>query len=391
MTADETAILRCPITRQSLRLANAEETFRVRQDIAEKAFVHPDGSPAKERFSGFLCVADTEILYPVIDNIFILLSDFAIVPQAARERFAAFLTPQATRNVMTFYDDLGWQKTGRGVFHDADINEDFRVVSRDYIHKCHLRVNDYLPRRGKYLLDVASGPIQYDDYMTYSANFERRICCDISLAALRAAAAKLGNKGIYIQGDITKLPLQDGVADGFVSLHTIYHVTAERQLAAFGELERVTRPGGCGVVVYSWGRHAWSVKLGAPARALSRLRSRARTLLRPLIPDRLVRWIKRKSALAAIEPQFVGKYAASQHSFHAYPYRWYATKLGATKLWRLRVWRSVSVPFLKLYVPDNIIGRSALVALYAFESLFPSTLGRIGDYPMFVFDKPASN
>lgn len=287
MTADETAILRCPITRQSLRLANAEETFRVRQDIAEKAFVHPDGSPAKERFSGFLCVADTEILYPVIDNIFILLSDFAIVPQAARERFAAFLTPQATRNVMTFYDDLGWQKTGRGVFHDADINEDFRVVSRDYIHKCHLRVNDYLPRRGKYLLDVASGPIQYDDYMTYSANFERRICCDISLAALRAAAAKLGNKGIYIQGDITKLPLQDGVADGFVSLHTIYHVTAERQLAAFGELERVTRPGGCGVVVYSWGRHAWSVKLGAPARALSRLRSRARTLLRPLIPDRL--------------------------------------------------------------------------------------------------------
>ena len=37
--------------------------------------------------------------------------------------------------------------------------KDFRVVSRDYIHKCHLRVNDYLPRRGKYLLDVASGPI----------------------------------------------------------------------------------------------------------------------------------------------------------------------------------------------------------------------------------------
>ena len=85
------------------------------------------------------------------------------------------------------------------------------------------------------------------------------------------------------------------------------------------------------------------------------------------------------------------KYAASQHSFHAYPYRWYATKLGATKLWRLCVWRSASEPFLKSYVPDNIIGRSALVALYAFESLFPSTLGRIGDYPMFVFDKPASN
>ena len=40
--------------------------------------------------------------------------------------------------------------------------------------------NDFLPEKGKDILDFASGPIQYKEYLTYSKNFKKRHCVDFS-------------------------------------------------------------------------------------------------------------------------------------------------------------------------------------------------------------------
>ena len=128
--------------------------------------------------------------------------------------------------------------TNGGIFEDTDRFEDLRPVSKEYIHRSHLRVGKHIPRHGKYLLDVASGPVQYPEYLAYSEGYDQRICVDISFAALRAAKKKLGDKGIYIQGDITRLPLKNASVDAFVSLHTIDHVPEENQAEAFRELEQ---------------------------------------------------------------------------------------------------------------------------------------------------------
>jgi ubiquinone/menaquinone biosynthesis C-methylase UbiE len=388
VTVDDVSVLRCPISGKDLRFANADEIAELRADIAKQTLVHLDGSPVGQLFNGFLRTVEGHVYYPILDNVFILLSDFAILPVAERRSYAVHLTPAATRAVMHFYDRTGWRKTDSGVFHDADINEDFREVSREYIHRCHMRVNDHLPNRGKYLLDVASGPIQYDEYLTYSANFERRICCDVSYEALKAAESRLGDKGIYIQGDITNLPLKDGAIDGFVSLHTVYHVPAEKQVLAFHELERVTRNGGGGIVVYSWDRHSWGRKVAAPWRALVELPARMRRGLRPLVPDAWVRWLRRSAVLAVADAPTV-EYAASQFSFHAHSSGWYRRNVAASGRWSLRVWRSVSVKFLENCIPDNAVGRSLLAIVYTAETIFPKTLGRIGAYPMFVFRNPS--
>ena len=389
MTVDDVSVLRCPISGKDLRFANADEIAELRADIAKQTLVHLDGSPVGQLFNGFLRTVEGHVYYPILDNVFILLSDFAILPVAERRSYAVHLTPAATRAVMHFYDRTGWRKTDSGVFHDADINEDFREVSREYIHRCHLRLNDHLPKHGKYLLDVASGPIQYDEYLTYSANFERRICCDVSYEALKVAASRLGNKGIYIQGDITNLPLKDGAVDAFVSLHTVYHVPAEKQILAFRELERVTGDGGSGVVVYSWGDHAWGHKLGKRCRALAGLSGRLRTLLRPFVPDAWVKWLKRGSVAVVTQPRFTGKLAASQYSFHAYDFGWYRKSVATSGQWTLRVWRGVSPEFLKRRIPDNIFGSLVLALIHRVEGFFPTLLGRIGQYPMFVFRKPS--
>jgi hypothetical protein len=66
------------------------------------------------------------------------------------------------RQVREFYDQVGWQTESDGFYQNARY-EDLRPVSREYIHRCHLRVNRHLKREGKYLLDAGSGPVQYPE------------------------------------------------------------------------------------------------------------------------------------------------------------------------------------------------------------------------------------
>ena len=103
-----------------------------------------------------------------------------------------------TREVRRFYDQVGWQKVGEGIYQNAQY-EDLRPVSRAYIRKCHLRVNRYLKPNGKYLLDAGSGPIQYPEYLTYSQGYRFRVCLDISIVALQEARDRIGREhGLFV-------------------------------------------------------------------------------------------------------------------------------------------------------------------------------------------------
>src|SRR5437763_1497210 len=132
---------------------------------------------------------DGAIAYPVDDGIFGLLDGLAV----ERDSPAASLS-SVKQAVQRFYEDVGWQRNESGEpFADAERFEDLRPVARDYIHACHLRVNRFLKRPGRYLLDVASGPVQYPEYLSYTDGFERRICVDLSRVALAEARKKIGD------------------------------------------------------------------------------------------------------------------------------------------------------------------------------------------------------
>lgn len=383
-----TDILCCPLTGDDLALLDAGAADGVRARLSGGDLRHLNGAEASPKFEGFLKNAATDIYYPVRDGIFILLPAFAIADQARRSAYGDRVTHASTLEVMDFYDRLGWTEADSGVFVDADINEDFRDVSSDYIRRCHLRVNDHLPEGGDYILDVASGPIQYEEYLSYSRNFARRICCDVSFEALRLAKAKLGERGVYVQGDITNMPFKTGSIDAFVSLHTIYHVPADDQIKAFRELERVTQPGGAGVVVYSWGEHASAMRAIAwPAKAARGLVAGLRRLAKPFVPAAL-RARLRGEPLQAQADAAPPVQSASHFCFHAHTYDWYRRSV-APAGWRLHAWRSVSVDAIQSYLPDNALGRALLALTYRLENAFPATLGRIGQYPALVFRKTA--
>src|SRR5581483_9049441 len=244
MTHPGVGILRCPISRSALHALTAAEIAALNERIRAGALRHVDGTLVERPLTGAVASSGGAFIYRMEDGIFFLVATTAIrggPPAAVVAR--RDLSPE-TKSVRRFYNEIGWRELDAGVFDDALRYEDLRPVSRRYIRNCHLRLTRYLPPSGTYLLDAACGPIQYEEYFAYSAKYDFRICADISEVALRHARQRLGDKGIYVLCDVTNLPLKDGVADGFVSLHTIYHVPARQQQKAIDELYRVLKPSG---------------------------------------------------------------------------------------------------------------------------------------------------
>jgi len=377
--AEIAPLLRCPVTHESLRPAPAEELARLNRRIAAGELRQRDGRTVTGGLSAALLDATDRYAYRVEDDVLHLLREeaIALVPDESPHAAEPLLRAES-RVVQSFYDDFGWKSSAAApdTFADASTFEDLRAVSEDYRHRCHLRVKDHLPPAGRYLLDVGSGPVQYPEYRTYSEFYDRRICVDLSRRALLEARRRLGVHGTYILGDVTHLPLQDDAVDGLVCLHTLYHVPRDRQADALRELYRVIRPGGSGVVVYSWGEHALLTNL-----LLLRF-----PWLRPL--RRQVAWRLAQLARRLAKSQSGAPCAAAAPRlyFHAHPYGWWKQQDRGFDF-DVRVWRSASVAVLRRYVPSGPLGRLLLRGLFAVEELFPRATARIAQHPMFILKK----
>lgn len=274
------------------------------------------------------------------------------------------------RQVRAFYEAVGWSQVGEGLYQNARY-EDLRPVSRAYIHRCHLRVGDHLPPAGDRLLDAGSGPIQYPDYLTYSAGFRHRVCLDISRRALIEARQRIGDHGRFAVADIAALPFADAAFDGVVSLHTVHHLPEAEQPRAFAEMLRVLARRGTGVVVYSWGDTSPLMRLFrlpiaaafASLRALRRLRR------------------GRPKGMEAEVPAG----AATGTYTHQIGYHRLRRELDFLPGLDIRVWRTVSTSFLRAFIHRRLWGGFWLRLLYALERRFPHALGRLGQYAMLIF------
>ena len=274
------------------------------------------------------------------------------------------------QTVRNFYDKVGWQQVSEGVYQNA-MYEDLRPVSREYIHRCHMRVNRYLAHNGKFLLDAGSGPIQYPEYLTYSEGYQYRICLDISIVALFEARERIGELGLFVVSDITNLPFAQNAIDDIVTLHTIHHVPREDYPQAYRELKRVLKPGGSAVVVNGWDSSALMRLASFPVKVMERF------------------FFKRPAQIDASE-EFDDVQAAKK------PEGTFVHKLDANGLRNLlgedfgidiKVWRSVSVRFLRAMIHPFLLGRFWLKILFLKEELFPRFFGEKGQYPLILFKK----
>lgn len=269
------------------------------------------------------------------------------------------------QQVREFYDDIGWVAEGDGLYQNARY-EDLRPVSREYIHKCHLRVNRHIARSGRYLLDAGSGPVQWPEYLTYSEGYRFRVCADISMAALRAARERLKDHGLYVAADIANLPFRADVFDGVVSIHAIHHLPLGEHKQAYVEINRVLKPQRAAATINGWYRPL-----------LVRVTE-------PMI--RMGRWISgrerkhKKDWSAEDEPAgtFVQKMTPA----------WLKKELAGAVEFQIYAWRSLSPRFMRWFIRPQLGGQTLLRWAFWLEDRFPRFFGEHGQYPLIVIRKP---
>ena len=268
------------------------------------------------------------------------------------------------QQVREFYDQIGWSQEDDGNYQNARY-EDLRPVSREYIHKTRLRVNQHLLPSGKYLLDAGSGPVQYPEYLTYSEGYDYRVCADISITALQEAKKRLGDHGLCVVADVANLPFALNAFDGIVSMHTIHHLPMDEHRAAYKELYRVLGEGKKAVVVNGWG-NPLLMQLVEPFIQLGRV-----------LTGRSFKKSKKDISREDATGTFVRKMNAA----------WLKNELDGLFAIEIYSWRSLSTRFLRWFIRPQRGGKKLLEFAFWLEERAPRFFGENGQYPMIIFSK----
>jgi ubiquinone/menaquinone biosynthesis C-methylase UbiE/uncharacterized protein YbaR (Trm112 family) len=351
------SILQCPVTKESLTLLSGEESNKLTSRF-DQSFIKIDRIT-----EGFINESST-YFYPVFDDILLLLPVYALFigkGKDIREKMAF-----DKERVFDYYNELNYNvKNSFKIYEDSPKWVDFRDVSSDYIYNSFTKAQKYLNPRGKYLLDIASGPIGLKEYIRLSENYETRICADLSIKALIQAKHNYSpGKGIYICCDITNIPLKENICDSVLCQHTLYHIPKTEQKTAVEEMHRVTKPSSPIVIIYSLFYHSLFMDIS-------------------LFPVQLYR-IARHFAGKAYVHLFKSK---PRLYFYPHSLRWFRKTFDFGKEIEFYCWRSTNKYFLTVYIHKWLGGKKLLNCLKNSENKHPKFWGKFGEYPVIVIRK----
>jgi SAM-dependent methyltransferase len=255
----------------------------------------------------------------------------------------------------------------KGQFVDTLVNENLQIASERYNSKTRRRVlleliDQPVCEYGR-ILDCASGPVQYPEYVEYSGGYKSRYCVDFSAEALKHAEANLAKAGQnncrFICNDFFEEPFEKDFFDSAISLHTLYHVDKVRQEDFVKKLLECTKPGMKVVIVYS---NPFSLRA---------------CLALPIdVAISLGRFVKRN---------IFGKRAAENtFYFRRHPIGWWKrfSNIGTVKI---KSYRFLTPAVEKMMIPNNRIGSFIYNMLFKFESTSLSKY--FSDYYMVILIK----
>jgi len=268
---------------------------------------------------------------------------------------------KAEESVSEFYNTVGWV-TDDNTTEDAKRFEDLRKYAQKYAIKTRNLVFNYIPKQGENIIDMASGPIQYMEYLNYSKNFKKRYCVDLSSDALKMAEEKIGDHGVFLHGSFFDLELHENFFDCALSLHTIYHMAKEKQAIAVRKLVHITKSGKPIIIIYSNPNVFWNSNL---FRKLGLLKGERRTHI-----DHSTK---------------IKKHALY---FDPHPISWWNQFEDVADL-KIVPWRSFGPAAQKKLFPNNWFGEKMLVVLYRLERMFPKFFVKHFTYPCLLYTSPS--
>ncbi|MFW6249193.1 MAG: methyltransferase domain-containing protein [Bacteroidota bacterium] len=349
--------LRCPVTKNNL--------FLIQKNEFESLNI-PNEIQGFGQLNKGLVDNSKQYFYPIFKEIIFLHTQYAIFIGSGDDNRE--LLSFDKERVFHYYNQINYKvKDELAIYEDSPKWVDFRDVSSPYIKNSFKRAAQYFPAQGKYLLDIASGPIGLPEYMELSEGYEYRICVDISFNALLQAKTnmeKAHQKGIFICGDITNIPLSDTCCDAVISQHTLYHLPKNDQETAVREMYRVAKPQSKVVIVYSWFYHSWFMNLALNVVQVYRV-------LRHFAGKIYVRIIRSKPRLY----------------FYAHSPRWFRSTFEFGDQIDFFCWRSTNKYFLNMYVHKYFFGKRVLKFISEMEEKHNRFMGSFGEYPVIVITK----
>jgi ubiquinone/menaquinone biosynthesis C-methylase UbiE len=264
---------------------------------------------------------------------------------------------KAENKVSKFYNTIGWE-TSEEITEDAERWEDLRKYAKEYVSKCRLRVLRHIPAQGENMLDMASGPIQYKEYLEYSRGYRKRYCVDLSQKALDDARKKIKDHGVFLCGSFLDIQFEENYFDCTISLHTIYHIDKDKQEEVVRKLIAVTKLGKPVIIIYS----------------------NPRTLIRCAASPFL--FLKKAGKL-------FGKGVKGKEPdlyFFAHPIQWWKRFQDVADI-QILPWRSFASNHQKAFIPNNRFGKKMFDVLFNMEEQFPDFFVKYFQYPMIILKK----
>ncbi len=173
-----------------------------------------------------------DIIYPVVDNIPILL---------AQDEMDA-----VAQEIKVWYEK-NWQ----GQIGDTKAkkhHEDLSNLGQCYIQAGEQRyIEEMSARSGNYFLDVGCGA---QPRLDASKRHQYHVCLDLSLSGLQQCREILGARGIFVVGSATNPPFAEEFAATVLASHCIYHINVDLQPVALRQLYLRVAKGGIFNIFY---------------------------------------------------------------------------------------------------------------------------------------------
>jgi ubiquinone/menaquinone biosynthesis C-methylase UbiE len=349
--------LRCPVTKNGLDAIKKEE------------FANFNIGDTFENFGNLtkgLIDKSSQYFYPIFNDILILHAQYALFIGTGQDKRSNLSFDK--KRVFDYYNEINYQlRDSLKIYEDSPKWVDYRAVSSNYMRTSFKRASRFYAPAGKYLLDIASGPIGLPEYMSLCDGYEYRICVDISINALIQAKKNTGNAGkhgIFICGDITNIPIQNNSVDTVLSQHTLYHIPKNDQATAVNEMYRVAKTGSRIVIIYSWFYHSWFMNIFLNVIQLYRI-------MRHFAGKMYVRLFNSKPRLY----------------FYPHSPGWFKKTFEFSKDIEFFCWRSTNKYFMNLYIHKWFFGRQILNKLCALEDKHSRIMSKLGEYAAIVITK----
>lgn len=242
---DYYSYLNCPFTGRNLRFLSAEELENVNERIGRRELYFHPGIIVNSKLTRALVTEHQTYIYPVIDNIFYLKRETAIVAKNRTENYLK----RVSQVVIDDFESRYNLNSADPTIASATLGK-MDVLSPERVTALRTRY----PNAGQNFVSICSGDIDAIHNLVFGTKYSRYIHVEFDLRRLKSIENDLKGNTVLILADNGKMPFRDGSIDAVFSFDPINKYAKNDQKLIYDDLKRVLCQGAVSTVLFEEGK-----------------------------------------------------------------------------------------------------------------------------------------